>query len=280
MKELLDAFWRAAAYCLHPRVILLSLLPLLIAAGGIFVLGYFFWEPAVDAVRNTLESWALIESFFRWLEAIGAASFRSVFAPLIVVALTVPVVLVVSLLLVATMMTPALTRLVAARRFPHLEQKHGGGWWASVAWSIACTLAALLALLLSIPLWFVPPLVIVVPPLIWGWLTYRVMTFDVLGDHASTEERRQILREHRWPLFGIGIVTGYIGAAPSLLWAFSATALILAPLLIVVAVWMYTLVFAFSGLWFAHYALAALHRLRQSTAAAPLVSDPVVDLPL
>ena len=277
MKELLDAFWRAAAYCLHPRVVLLSLLPLLIAAGGIFLLGYFFWEPAVDAVRNTLESWALVETFFRWLDAIGAASFRSVFAPLIVVALTVPVVLVVSLLLVATLMTPALTRLVAVRRFPHLEQKHGGGWWASVAWSIGCTLLALLALAFSIPLWFVPPLVVVVPPLIWGWLTYRVMTFDVLGDHASPDERRQILREHRWPLFGIGIVTGYIGAAPSLLWAFSATALILAPLLIVVAVWMYTLVFAFSGLWFAHYALAALQRLRR--AASPVV-EPAVDLPV
>jgi len=27
MKELVDSFWRAAAYCLHPKVILLSLLP-------------------------------------------------------------------------------------------------------------------------------------------------------------------------------------------------------------------------------------------------------------
>ena len=72
-------------------------------------------------------------------------------------------------------------------------------------------------------------------------------------------------------------VTGYIGAAPSLLWAFSATALILAPLLIVVAVWMYTLVFAFSGLWFAHYALAALQRLRQPASPVPA---PVIDLPV
>ena len=28
MQGLVDAFWRAAAYCLHPRVIALSLLPL------------------------------------------------------------------------------------------------------------------------------------------------------------------------------------------------------------------------------------------------------------
>jgi hypothetical protein len=31
VSQLLDAFWRAAAYCLHPRVILLSLAPLLLA---------------------------------------------------------------------------------------------------------------------------------------------------------------------------------------------------------------------------------------------------------
>jgi len=38
-----DAFWRAAAYCLHPRVIALSLLPLLLAGALALGLGYFFW---------------------------------------------------------------------------------------------------------------------------------------------------------------------------------------------------------------------------------------------
>ena len=33
MTALLDAFWRAAAYCLHPRVIMLSLAPLVLAGG-------------------------------------------------------------------------------------------------------------------------------------------------------------------------------------------------------------------------------------------------------
>ena len=60
----------------------------------------------------------------------------------------------------------------------------------------------------------------------------------------------------------MGVVTGYLGAAPSLLWAMSALTLVFAPLLILVSVWLYTLVFAFSALWFAHYLLAALQRLR------------------
>ena len=33
--------------------------------------------------------------------------------------------------------------------------------------------------------------------------------------------------------------------------------------LVPLAIWIYTLVFAFASLWFAHYALAALERMRQ-----------------
>ena len=66
------------------------------------------------------------------------------------------------------------------------------------------------------------------------------------------------MREDRWPLLAMGIACGVLGALPSLLWAVSALALVLAPLLILVAIWLYTLVFAFSSLWFAHYLLAAL----------------------
>jgi hypothetical protein len=270
MPLLLDAFWRAAAYCLHPRVILLSVLPLLVVGGTAALLGYFYWEGAVGAVRAAMEGWRLLSSLFEWLDSIGASGFRSVLAPLVIVALAVPLVVVLSLLLVAVLMTPAIVGLVARRRFPQLERRHGAGFWQSALTSLGCTLLALLALAVSIPLWFIPPLVLLVPPLIWGWLTYRVMTFDVLAEHASVEERRTILREHRWPLLGIGIVTGYLGAAPSLVWAVSALTLIFAPVLIVVAVWLYTLVFAFSALWFAHYALAALQRLRAIEAAVPL----------
>ena len=275
MVSVLDAFWRAVAYCLHPRVIVLSLLPLFIAAGLTFALGYFFWEPAVAGVRGTLESWSLLNAFMQWLDAMGAANFRTVLAPLIVVALCVPVVVVLSLLLVATMMTPSLTRLVAQRRFAQLERKRGAGLWASVAWSLGCTLLALAALLVSLPFWLVPPLALVLPPLIWGWLTYKVIVFDVLAEHAAADERRRIVHEHRWPLLGMGVVAGYLGAAPALLWALSAATLIFAPLLIVVSVWLYTLVFAFSSLWFAHYALATLHRLRQRAAEAPV--DVMID---
>ena len=108
---------------------------------------------------------------------------------------------------------------------------------------------------------------LVVPPLIWGWLAYRMMSYDVLAEHASRDERRELIRRHRGPLFGMGVVTGYLGAAPSLVWVSGTMAVVLAPLLVPLAIWIYMLVFAFSALWFAHYALAALQALRAETAS-------------
>jgi Etoposide-induced protein 2.4 (EI24) len=268
-RELFDSFWRAAAYCLHPKVIALSLAPLAIVGGAAAALGYFFWEPALADVRASLDESALLEPLFGWLRSIGAGGWAKVLVPLIVVAVAVPIFVIATLLVAAMLMTPAIVRLVAGRRFPQLEARHGGGFWNGVAVSLGCTAVALVALVLSIPFWFVPPLVLVLPPLIWGWLTYRVFAYDVLSTHASRDERARLLDAERWPLLGMGIACGALGAAPSLLWAVSALALLLAPFLILVSIWLYTLVFAFSSLWFAHYLLAALQRLRREAGDAP-----------
>jgi hypothetical protein len=286
MHNFFDSFWRAVAYCLHPRVVLWSLLPLLLAGGSVALLGYAYWESAVDGVRRAMEQWALITAALDWLDSIGANRLRAVLAPMVVVGQSVPVVVVVTLLLVAVLLTPAVVHTVAVRRFPLLEKRQGASGWQSLAWSAGCTLAALAALVLSVPLWFVPPLVLVLPPLIWGWLTCRVFAFDVLAAHATPAERRFILRHRRWPLLGMGLACGVFGALPTLVWAGGAAALMLAPVLVLVSVWLYTLVFSFAACWFAHYALAELQVLRSAqthahAAVVPLPSaDSAAPLPL
>ncbi|WP_298208726.1 EI24 domain-containing protein [Acidovorax sp.] len=283
MGLLLDSFWRAAAYCLRPRVMVLSLLPLLLMVALSLGLGYFYWDAAVLGMRSLLDASTLLTSVWSWLQGWGLGDVTAVMAPLMVVLAVAPLLVVVSLLVVAVLMTPTLVTMVAERRFPNLERKKGGSFITSVAWSLGSTLLALVALVVSIPLWLVPPLVLILPPLIWGWLTYRVMVFDALADHASKEERQEIFRRHRSSLLGIGIVTGYLGAAPSIVWAsgvvFAAAFFVLVPL----AIWIYTLVFAFSSLWFTHYGLAALQRLRAESAglapAAPPVVVDVIELP-
>jgi hypothetical protein len=275
MNKLLDSFWRAAMYCLHPRVIALSVLPLIVMAVLSLGLGYFFWESALTAVRNNLESFELVNTMVRWLENLGLGNLRMVLAPSLILVLAIPVIVIVALLFVALFMMPAIVSLVAERRFPLLERKKGGSLLASLSWSLGSTLLAVFALLVSIPLWLIPPLILILPPLIWGWLTYRVMSYDSLAEHASAEERRQIFRDNRAALLGIGVLSGYLGAAPSLIWASGAMFVAMAPILVPVAIWIYTLVFAFSSLWFCHYTLAALDQLRKkNNALVPDISAP------
>lgn len=281
MSLLLDSFWRAAAYCLHPRVIALSLLPLALMVAMALGLGYFFWDTAVDSVRMTLESWQFVATLAGWLVSIGLPGLKAALAPLVVVFLATPVIVVASLLAVAVLMSPSMLALVAERRFPALEKKHGGSFLAGTFLSLATTFVALLALLVSIPFWLIPPLVLILPPLIWGWLTYRVLSYDMLAEHASKDERKTVLQRHRPALLGIGVLTGYLGAAPSIVWASGVLFIAMAPVLVPVAIWIYTLVFAFSALWFAHFLLAALEALRaealpSAPAPAPLeVLEPV-----
>ncbi|AVS76317.1 EI24 domain-containing protein [Paracidovorax cattleyae] len=265
MRLLIDSFWRAVGYCMHPRVILLSLLPLLVIALLTGLFWYLWWDGAVASVNAMLADSGWLSFLWGWLQGFGMEG-PALLAPVLLVVLVTPAIVVLSVLAVAILMAPALVSLVAQRRFPSLERRGSSSFLASLAWSLGSTVAALVALTLSVPLWFIPPLVLVLPPLIWGWLTYRVMAFDALGEHADKAERKTIMRQYRMQLLGIGVVTGYLGAAPGIVWAsgivFAAAFLVLIP----VAVWIYTLVFAFSSLWFAHYCLAALARLRASGA--------------
>ena len=275
MNLFLDSFWRAAGYCVRPRVIALSFLPLVLMVALALGLGYLYWDPTLEWVRAALEASTLVSTLMDWLQGIGAGGLKTVLAPLIVIFTVTPILVVVSLLVVALLMAPALVSLVAERRFPQLERKYGGSWLAAAFWSLGSTLLALIALIVSIPLWLVPPLILILPPLIWGWLTYRVMAYDALAEHASRQERLEILRRHRGWLLGIGVLTGFLGAAPSMLWASGALFAVAFVVLMPVAIWIYTLVFAFSALWFAHYGLAALQALRaESALSKPPVAAP------
>lgn len=274
MSLLLDSFWRALAYCLHKRVIVWSLLPLLAMALMAWLLGYFFWADAVLKVQSLLDGVGWLHSLWLWLQERGVGYASEVVASMFVVLGAMPVLVVLVLLLVGLFMAPVLTQLVAEKRFAGLEKKHGGSTVASLLWSGGSTLIALLALFVTLPLWVFPPLMLVVAPLIWGWLTYRVMAFDALSEHASKDERRALFARHRMSLILMGVICGYLGAAPGVVWISGLLFLAAFWILVPIAIWIYALVFAFSALWFAHFCLAALEQMRAQTM--PSTADPQV----
>ena len=271
MVLLISSFWRAVLYCLHPKVILLSLLPLLFAMGTASLLAYFFWQSAQEALLGMLDASVFVTTLAAWLAAVGLPALKAMLAPLILIVVLTPLVVVCTVLLVSTLMTPGLVRVVASRRFPELERRHGASLVASLGWALISCALALVATIFTAPMWILPPLVLLIPPAIWAWLTYRVMAFDALADHASSAERQTILANHKSALISMGFVVGFLGATPSLLWSMGLMAIAMAPLLLPLSVWLYTVVFVFASLWFVHYCLAALEALRAEHEASMFV---------
>lgn len=272
MKLIFDSFWRALVYCLHPRVWMLALVPVIVMALLCVGLGYLFWDSAIGTVQNWLESSALLTTIWGWFQSMGVGGLKTVVAPLVVIAVSTPVIVVLSLLVVAFMVTPTIVNMVASRRFPDLQRLSGASWFGSLMWAAGSVVLAMLAMAISVLLWLVPGLVLILPPLIWGWLTYRVLAFDALAEHASVTERRTLFRQHRVPLLAMGLFGGYLSALPSILWASGAFFVVWFVFLVPLAIWLYTFVFAFTSLWFAHYCLAALAQLRQEVAAAEVLT--------
>jgi Etoposide-induced protein 2.4 (EI24) len=255
-------FWsslgRAFAHIWHPRMLLLTLVPFVLC--GVLLLGayFLFWEDAVAGMKAGLDSSQMLQTAYSWMTWMGFKNANAFLAPLLVVALSVPPMVVLSLLVVSLVALPQALKFVADRKFPSLEKRGKAAIVQSAISSLGWTVIAIIALICSIPLWFIPPLFMILPPLIWGWLTYKVMSFDALADHASTDERRSVISNHKTSLLTMGVLTGLIGAAPSLLWVGSIATVILFPLISLIALWLYTVGFVFTALWFVHYCLAAL----------------------
>jgi len=280
MNRMASSFWRAALYCLHPRVIWLSFLPVLalmaISAAG----AYFYWQNAISALALLLESTVVMHPVRAWLGAVGLQGVSNMVPSLLLIVGLTPMLVIATLLAVSVWMAPALVRLVAQRRFPDLIQRHGASWWSSLAWALGSSFLALMAIVVTAPMWIVPPLVLIVPPLIWGWLTARVMSFDALAAHADSTERQAVLEKNRASLLTMGMVVGMLGVTPSLLWTMGLMAIAMAPLLVPLSVWLYTLIFVFSSLWFGHFCLDALQELRASQQASQSATPEHIDIQL
>jgi hypothetical protein len=67
----------------------------------------------------------------------------------------------------------------------------------------------------------------------------------------------------RRQLLVIGIVSGLLGALPGVVWIGGALlSVVLFPVLAVLSIWLYLIIFIFTGLWFQYYCLQALAELR------------------
>ncbi|GAB3543658.1 EI24 domain-containing protein [Noviherbaspirillum agri] len=273
MKQVLIAFGRAVLSQLHFKMLLLTILPFVVSVALWGVLLWAGLQPTVDWLHAYFAANDGFRTAGEILGWFGMGALKTVLVPLIAMWVLLPLMILTALVFVGIMAMPAIVRHVGRRHYPELELKKGGSLAGSLWVATYSFIVFVVLWLLTLPLSLIPPLSFAVQPLLWGWLTYQVMSYDALADHASREEFREIVRLHRWPLLAIGAIAGAMGAAPTLLWLGGALSVVFFPVLAAGAIWLYVLVFVFSGLWFQHYCMEALAQYRGARRLAPALKD-------
>jgi hypothetical protein len=278
MRPVLMAFGRALLSQLHFRMLMLTVMPFVLSVALWGILLWLGLQPMIDWLQAYFADnggFRVAGDVLGWF---GLGAIKTVLVPLIAMWVLLPLMILTALVFVGTMAMPAIVRHVGNRMYPELERRKGGSVWGGLWVASSSFIVFAVLWLLTLPLSIFPPLTFVIQPALWGWLTYRVMAYDALAEHASALECKEILRGHRWPLFVIGAITGAMGAAPTLLWLGGALSVIFFPVLAAGAIWLYVLVFVFTGLWFQHYCLEALAGYRAIAAAQPDSSARIKDI--
>jgi hypothetical protein len=271
MGAVLRSWGRAFLSQWHARMLLMSVLPFLLALGVWAVLLYLGLQPLVDYLHAQFSAHDGFSYSSSLLTSLGLGTLKTVVVPLIAMLMLLPLMILTALIFIGVVAMPVIGRHVGLRHYPQLEQRKGGTVLGSAGVALGGMAVFIGCWILTLPLYFFPPLAVLVQALLWGWLTCRVMVYDALADYASADERRQILAQHRWRLLIIGVVSGAAGALPGALWLGGVMAVVFFPFLAAASIWLYVLIFIFTGLWFAYYCLDALARLRAGAAIDSVV---------
>ncbi|MEC5215436.1 hypothetical protein RCH09_000367 [Actimicrobium sp. GrIS 1.19] len=268
MHPVLGSFFRAIWSQLHPRMLLLTLMPFILS---VVIWGVVLWlglQPMIDWLQAGFANNDGFRVAGSVLGAIGLGALNIVIVPLIAMWVLLPLMILTALAFIGTLAMPAIVKHVSQRNFPALAVRGSGSILGSLWIALSSFVVFLLLWLVTLPLSMIPLAGLLIQPVLWGWLTYRVLAYDALSTHADRAELHAILRQHKWSLLLIGAITGTLGTAPTLLWLGGAMSVVLFPFLAAFSIWLYVLVFVFTGLWFQHYCMAALAGLRATVASS------------
>jgi uncharacterized protein involved in cysteine biosynthesis len=263
MNGVFRAYARALRSQFSAKIVSLSLLPLVLSVALWGGLMYLFMQPLLDWLHGVFVEYGGFGVSGSVLAFLGLAALKTMVVPLAAMLLLLPLMIVTSLVFMGVVAMPSIARHVSRRQYPDLERKEGGSMIGSLVASLVAILVFAVLWVLSLPLYFFPPLAVLAQALLWGWLTAKVMSYDALAAHASVDERHELLRRHRGGLLAIGTLSGLAGALPGIAWVGGALiSVVLFPVLAVLSIWLYIVIFIFTGLWFQYYCMEALANLR------------------
>ncbi len=199
------------ANLLHPRMLWLMVWPMLVSLT--------LWGIAALALWTRLAVW-LAQRLQQWLEPAAAfirfdlGDAAMIAAHVLLFLLFVPLVYVTALFILGVFGMQKMVDHVAARSFPALQRRHGGGTAGSVWNGIVALLGMAGMFVVSLPLWILPPLWPLIPLVILAWVNQRLLRYDALAEHADAQEMARIFRGRRPGLYLLGLLLALAAFVP------------------------------------------------------------------
>lgn len=211
IESVINALMRAFVSLLHPKMLLLMILPLAIAVGLWLGLALLFWSQAVQWIDFQFKAMESVQ----WMMTVWPlALIATHFAWITLLVLSVPLVLVVAVVVVSIFAMPAMVSHVSTRDYPELAARQGGSFAGSLWNALQAILIFLFLVAVTLPLWLFPLFWPLLPVVLFAAINQRMFRYDALAEHASVEEIVEIVRRHRFDFFGLGLVLAVLAHIP------------------------------------------------------------------
>jgi CysZ protein len=195
----------------HPRMLWLMIWPMLVALAVWGTLALVLWTRLALWRAEILKPWLEPALGFVRLDFGDAALIA---ANVILFLLFVPLVYLTALFILGVFGMQKMVDHVAARSYPQLERRRGGGTAGSVGNGLLALSGMLGLFIVSLPLWLLPPLWPLIPLVILSWGNQRLLRYDALAEHADQAEMARIFRERRGALYLLGFLLALLAYVP------------------------------------------------------------------
>lgn len=242
---MVNALTRAFISLLHPKMLVLMILPLAVALALWLVLAFAFWSEAVQWIDMNFKS---LDSVQWMLTVWPLAIIATHIAWIVLLLVSAPLALAVAVVVVSIFAMPVMVNHVSKRHYPQLAARQGGGFTGSLWNAVQAIFIFIFLAAVTLPLWIFPLFWPVLPVLLLAYINQRMFRFDALAEHADAAEIIELVRRHRGVYFGLGVALALLAYIP---------------------------VFGFfipiyAGLAFIHFSLDRLQALRDAPVNAPV----------
>ncbi|ETD66575.1 membrane protein [Pelistega indica] len=209
-----ESFSKGIATQLQPRMLFAVIMPLVVAVISIIFLLIFAWNPLDNWFFSSASNWSWFQKAQSSLGGWGFSTMSDWLAGLLSFISLTAIGIIIGLAAAAIMVTPLAVKYISAHYFPHLEKKGEHANSVSIYNAVKVSAIFIFGWLITLPLWFIPFMSIILS-VFWGAYAFSHMSqVDAIVEHATAEERRYILTNHKKGFWFIGLVCALLTLIP------------------------------------------------------------------